>query len=54
MRDGDLDTLDRALIADLVARLDRRMTFSVSITDRELYVSIGDANLAGAVTRLAI
>ncbi len=50
----ELYAIDRALIADLVARLDRRMTFSVSITDRELYVSIGDANLAGAVTRLAI
>lgn len=50
----DLYAIDRDLIGALVAKLDRRMTFSVSITDRELYVSIGDENLTGAVTRLAI
>ncbi len=50
----ELYAIDRTLIAEMVARLDRRMTFSVSITDRELYISIGDANLTGAVTRLAI
>jgi uncharacterized protein YaeQ len=50
----ELYAMDRTLIAQMVARLDRRMAFSVSITDRELYVSIGDANLTGAITRLAI
>jgi uncharacterized protein YaeQ len=50
----ELYALDRTLIAQLVARLDRRMAFSVSITDRELYVSIGDVNITGAVTRLTI
>lgn len=50
----ELYALDRSLIAELVVRLDRRMAFSVSITERELYVSIGDANLSGAVTRLAL
>ena len=40
------------LIAQLVSRLDRRMAFGVSITDRELYVSIGDVNLTGRVERL--
>ncbi|HWI16597.1 MAG TPA: YaeQ family protein [Vicinamibacterales bacterium] len=50
----ELYAMDRTLIAQMVARLDRRMAFSVSITDRELYVSIGDANLTGAVTRLSI
>jgi uncharacterized protein YaeQ len=48
----ELYAIDRALIADLVSRLERRMAFGVSITDRELYVSIGDANLTGEVTRL--
>jgi uncharacterized protein YaeQ len=48
----ELYAMDRTLIAQLVSRLDRRMAFSVSITDRELYVSIGDANLTGAITRL--
>jgi uncharacterized protein YaeQ len=50
----ELYAIDRGLIAELVSRLDRRMAFSVSITDRELYVSIGTANLTGGVERLAI
>jgi len=50
----ELYAIDRDLIGALVAKLDRRMAFSVSITDRELYVSIGDDNLTGAITRLTI
>jgi len=49
----ELYALDRALVAALASRLDRRMAFSVSVTDRELYVSIGADNLAGLVTRLS-
>ena len=49
----ELYALDRALINALVARLERRVAFSVSVTDRELYVSIGDDNLTGTVVRLA-
>ena len=37
-----------------IARLERRMSFSLSITDRELYVSIGTDTLTGAVIRHAI
>jgi uncharacterized protein YaeQ len=44
-----LFTIDRTLIAELVKRLDRRMAFAVSISDREFYVSIGDDNLSGKV-----
>jgi uncharacterized protein YaeQ len=50
----ELYVVDRALIGDLVSRLDRRMAFSVSITDRELYVSIGADNLTGRVERRQI
>jgi len=50
----ELFALDRSLIAGLVARLDRRMAFSVSINDRELYVSIGNDNLTGPVQPLAL
>jgi len=55
-RAGDLElyAVDRGLIAALVARLDRRVAFSVSINERELYVSIGSDTLTGAVTRLTI
>ena len=48
----ELYAIDRALIAELVSRLDRRMAFGVSINDRELYVSIGDVNLTGRVERV--
>jgi len=50
----EIYALDRALVAALVARLARRMAFSVSINDRELYVSIGSDNLTGAVQRLTL
>ena len=40
------------LVNALVAHLDRRVAFSLSITDRELYLSIGHENLAGKVVRL--
>ncbi len=44
--------IDRALVAALVERLERRIAFSMSVTDRELYVSIGTENLTGTVVRL--
>jgi len=50
----ELYAMDRGLIAALAARLERRVAFSVSIADRELYVSIGTDTLTGAVTRLTI
>jgi uncharacterized protein YaeQ len=48
----ELYAIDRTLVAALVSRLERRVAFSVSISDRELYVSIGTDNLTGAVIRL--
>ena len=50
----EIYAMDRGLIAALVERLDRRMAFAVSITDRELYVSIGDDALTGIVTRVVL
>lgn len=49
----ELYALDRGLVSSLVERLERRMAFSLSVTERDLYLSIGDANLAGSVTRLS-
>ena len=49
----ELYTIDRPLVAALVAHLDRRMKFAVSITDREFYVSVGYDNLSGRVARLS-
>lgn len=50
----ELYTIDRALIAQLVSRLDRRMAFGVSISEREFYVSIGSDNLSGRVLPLSL
>ena len=50
----ELYAMDRAFIAAFVARLERRMAFALSINDRELYMSIGDATLTGAVRRCAL
>ena len=50
----DLYAIDRGLIAALTARLERRVAFSLSVTDRELYVSIGTDALTGTVTRLQL
>jgi uncharacterized protein YaeQ len=47
----ELYSVDHGLIAALTARLDRRMTFSLSINDRDLYLSIGADTLTGAVSR---
>ena len=48
----ELYAIDRALVSALAARLDRRVAFSVSVADRELYIAIGTENLQGAVVRL--
>lgn len=50
----ELYSIERGLIAEMVARLDRRVAFSVSITDREIYLSIGADNLTGRIERLQI
>src|SRR3954451_841860 len=48
----ELYAIDRALVSALVGRLDRRVASSVSVTDRELYISIGAEHLSGRVVRL--
>jgi uncharacterized protein YaeQ len=46
--------IDRALVANLTKRLERRVAFSVSVTDGELYICIGSDTLTGNVTRIAL
>ena len=46
----ELYGLDRALVAALVARLDRRMAFDLSVTDGTLYLTLGEELLTGTVT----
>jgi uncharacterized protein YaeQ len=50
----ELYAIDPALIGALASRLDRRMAFALSISDRELFVSIGADTLTGLVVRRAI
>lgn len=48
----ELYALDRALVNALVARLERRVALTVSISGGELYVSIGEDQLTGPIVRL--
>jgi uncharacterized protein YaeQ len=45
----EINVLDRDLIAAMVARLERRMDFDLSVSERHLYVSLGEETLAGMV-----
>jgi uncharacterized protein YaeQ len=47
----ELYAIDRRLIGDLAARLERRLSFGLSRNDGDLYVSIGADTLTGGVVR---
>lgn len=47
----ELFSVDRALLTSLVTRIERRMAFSLTITERHLYVAIGDVVIDGVITR---
>jgi uncharacterized protein YaeQ len=44
-----LYAVDPELLAALVARLDRRMSLDLTVSDRVLYISIGEETLTGVV-----
>src|SRR6476660_279950 len=48
----ELYAIDRALVTALVERLERRVAFSISVADRELFIAIGTEKVKGAVVRL--
>ena len=48
----ELYALDRALIAELVQRLERRQAFALAVAGGEVFVSLADATATGAVTRI--
>jgi uncharacterized protein YaeQ len=50
----ELYALDRGLLAALAARLARRMEFTLTVAERNLYVSLGEESLEGVVERVAI
>jgi uncharacterized protein YaeQ len=45
----EIVVMDRELLAAMVARLERRMEFDLSISDRTLYISLGDETLTGTL-----
>jgi uncharacterized protein YaeQ len=47
----ELYAMDRDLLSALAARLQRRMTFDLSIAERTLYITLGDDTLTGEVKR---
>jgi len=49
-----LYAIDRDVISGLVKRLERRMAFDLSVTDRHLFISIGNTTLSGDVMRIAL
>ena len=50
----ELYSVDRALVAELVARLKRRMRLAISVTGGQLYVTVDDRVIEGAVERHAV
>jgi len=48
----ELYRIDRAVLDAMVASLDRRMAFSVAVTDRDLYIAIGAKTIEGRVVRV--
>ncbi len=50
----ELWAVDRDFVSQFAARLDRRMSFSLSVTDHDLFLSIGSDTLTGSVVRHAI
>jgi uncharacterized protein YaeQ len=50
----ELYAVDRDWLASLAARLKRRMEFTLTVAEKNLYLSMGDETLAGIVERIPI
>jgi uncharacterized protein YaeQ len=44
-----IHAVDRELLAALVARLDRRMVFDLAVSEKTLYISLGEETLTGVM-----
>jgi uncharacterized protein YaeQ len=49
----EIYAFDRAFVAAVCARLERRVAFALSISDRELYASFADATLSSPLIRVS-
>jgi uncharacterized protein YaeQ len=54
MHELEIYALDRDLLASLEDRLARRMKFSLTVMERNLYVSVGEESLTGVVERVEL
>lgn len=45
----EIYSIDRVLVAALVQRLMRRMTFDLTVSDRQIYVGLGDETISGVI-----
>jgi uncharacterized protein YaeQ len=50
----EIYAVDRELLSALAERLERRMALDLSVSERMLYVTLGDATLTGAVEALRL
>jgi uncharacterized protein YaeQ len=49
-----IEAFDPEMIASLTARLTRRMTFDLVVTERQLYLSLGEVTITGSLARHSI
>ena len=47
----EIYSLDRDMLGALAARLERRTTFALSVSDAHLYITLGDETISGALER---
>ena len=52
--DLELYAIERSLVNALAAQLDRRMSFALAVSDREIFISLADATLNGKIDRLRL
>jgi uncharacterized protein YaeQ len=52
VEDLEIYRVDRALLDALVTALDRRMAFSLSVSDSDLFIALGESTIEGRVTRV--
>jgi uncharacterized protein YaeQ len=50
----EIHAVDRALLAELAVLLARRMTLGVTVTDRNVYVTLGDTTCSGVVESFSL
>jgi uncharacterized protein YaeQ len=52
--DIQINTFNPEMIASLAARLTRRMTFGLVVTERQIYLSLGEETITGSLIRHSI